>query len=345
MGERFDVAVIGAGITGLATAFFLRGRGIETVVLERTGIGAGASGVQPGGVRAQWSTRVNCLLALESQRFYRELDADARLEPTGYLFLAHGEEMLAELTANVALQNELGIPSRILGRAETAELVPGLDVRSVAGAAWNGDDGYFDRPQAVVEAFARDARVQIADVQRLERESAGWRVGPVRADAVVVAAGHESRALVAPLGADVPIEPEERHLFLSEPIRERLLEPLVVSSERGLAAKQLANGRVLSATERSPALTELLPILSYVTFPVVASGVYDLTPDRQPLVGELDAGLWLAAGFSGHGFMLAPAITRRLAAAVAGDPVDELLDAFAPARFARGELEPERRVI
>ncbi|HEY3184301.1 MAG TPA: FAD-dependent oxidoreductase, partial [Gaiellaceae bacterium] len=163
MGEHVEVAVVGAGITGLATAFFLAERGIETVVLERAGVAAGASGVQPGGVRAQWGTRVNCLLARESQRFYRELDerlgrrVDARLEATGYLFLAHGDEMLAELTANVALQNELGIPSRILGPDEVAALVPGLDVASVVGAAWNGEDGYFDRPQAVVEAFARGA--------------------------------------------------------------------------------------------------------------------------------------------------------------------------------------------
>jgi sarcosine oxidase subunit beta len=344
MGERVEVAVVGAGITGLATAFFLAERGIETVVLERTGVAAGASGVQPGGVRAQWGTRVNCLLAQESQRFYREFDVDARLERSGYLFLAHGDEMLAELQANVALQNELGIPSCILGPAEVAELVPGLDVASVVGAAWNGDDGYFDRPQAVVEAFARGARVEIADVQRLERDGTGWRVGPVHADAVVVAAGWETRALV-----EVPIEPEERQLFLSEPIRERLLEPLVVSTERGIAAKQLANGRVLAGdlggTEWRRTLAELLPILAYVTFPVVASGFYDLTPDRQPLVGELDSGLWIAAGFSGHGFMLAPAIARRLAAAIAGEPVNELLAPFAPARFARGELEPERRVI
>jgi sarcosine oxidase subunit beta len=357
MGERVEVAVVGAGITGLATVFFLEERGIEGVVLERTGVAAGASGVQPGGVRTQWGTRVNCLLAQEAQRFYREFDADARLEPTGYLFLAHGEEMLAELRANVALQNELGIASRILGPDEAAALVPGLDVASVAGAAWNGDDGYFDRPQAVVEAFARGARIEIAEVQRLERDGMGWRVEttmePVYADAVVVAAGCESRSLVAPLGVDVPIEPEERQLFLSDPIRKRLLEPLVVSNERRVAAKQLANGRVLAGDlggigERwRRTLAELLPILSYVTFPVLASGVYDLTPDRQPLVGELDghAGLWLAAGFSGHGFMLAPAIARRLAAAVAGEPIDELLAAFAPGRFAHGHLEPERRVV
>jgi sarcosine oxidase subunit beta len=84
-----------------------------------------------------------------------------------------------------------------------------------------------------------------------------------------------------------------------------------------------------------------------VSFPVLSSGLYDLTPDRQPLVGEVAGrpGLWLAAGFSGHGFMLAPAVARRLAAAIVGDPVDDLLSAFAPDRFDRGTTATERRLI
>ena len=94
-------------------AFFLAERGAEVVVLERTGIASGASGVQPGGVRQQWATRVNCLLARESVAFYCGLgeslgvEVGATFEPCGYLFLAESPELLGELTANVALQNEL----------------------------------------------------------------------------------------------------------------------------------------------------------------------------------------------------------------------------------------------
>jgi sarcosine oxidase subunit beta len=356
-----DVVVVGAGITGLATSFSLRARGVETLVLERTGVGAGASGVQPGGVRQQWGTRVNCLLARESHAFYSDLDdrlgrhTGARLDPCGYLFLAHGDEMLAELRVHVALQNELGIASAILAPAELEELVPGLDVSTVAGAAWNGEDGYVDRPQAAVEAFAALATVEPAEVTGVVRDGRAWRVetttGARRAKNVVVAAGWETRELV---DAPLPIEPEARHLYLSDPLRERLLEPLVVSAEQRVAAKQLANGRVLASdlgatdtvdTAWRARLADLLPILSYVTYPVVASGVYDLTPDRQPIVGEIDDGLWVAAGFSGHGFMLAPAIGSRLAAAVAGESQDDLLEPFAPDRFARGDLEPERRLV
>jgi sarcosine oxidase subunit beta len=373
-----EVVVVGAGITGLSVAFFLADRGIRPLVLERRGIAAEASGVQPGGVRQQWSTRVNCLLAGESLAFYRNLGdglgnrVAARFDACGYLFVAHGRERLDELRGNVALQTELGIATRIVTPDEAAELVPGLDVTSVAGAAWNGDDGYFDRPQTVVEAFAsaatgRGARIEIREVRRIEPENERWRVitdaAPVAADAVVVAAGCATPALVEPLGVTVPIEPEARHLFLSDPIRERLLDPLVVSTEQRIAAKQLANGRVLASdlgaagdakTEGDTwrqtlarAIDQLLPILRYVSFPVLTGGLYDLTPDRQPLVGEVQnqPGLWVAAGFSGHGFMLAPAVGRRLAAAVAGDDVDELLAPFAPGRFDLGTREEERQVF
>jgi sarcosine oxidase subunit beta len=370
------VGIVGAGVTGLSLAFFLAEAGVETVVFERTGIGAGASGVQPGGVRQQWSTRANCLLARESVAFYRTLaerlgrPVEARLEACGYLFLAHSDEALTGLRDNVAVQNAAGVPSRIVSPSEAAELVPGLEQGAVAGAAWCGEDGYFDRPQTVVEAFAaaaadRGSRVEIAEVRRLSRDGGGWRLelrdGSATVDGVVVAAGCETPALLAALATGLPIVPEQRHLFLSEPIGERLLEPLVVSSERRFAAKQLASGRVLASdldatgdAERlreawrknvAAAVHELLPILTHVSYPLLVGGPYDTTPDHQPVLGQVGDALWVAAGFSGHGFMLAPAISRRLAAEVADGPIDELLDAFRPGRFEGGRLEAEHQLV
>jgi len=369
-----EVVVIGAGVIGLSVARQLRERGLAPLVLERAGIGAGASGVQPGGVRQQWGTRVNCLLARESAAFYRRAEellqspVELGFRACGYLFLAHSDAALAGLRASVAVQNEAGVPSRVVTPEEAAEIVPGLRVESIVGGAWCDEDGYFDRPQSVVEAFARGLRVEIAEVTGLRPDGAGWALrlrdgGLVRAGTVVVAAACETVALVAPLGVDLPIEPEDRHLFLSEPIRERLLEPLVISPERRFAAKQLGSGRVLAsaldatgdAEEKASRwrasvrarIRELLPILEYVEFPICVGGVYDVTPDRQPAVGTVPGrdGLWVAAGFSGHGFMLAPAVGRILADAIAGRGEDEALRILAPARFAEGRLVPEPQVV
>lgn len=330
-----DVAIVGAGVTGLSLAYFLQRAGAEVVVYDRAGIGAGASGVQPGGVRQQWTTEINCRLARESVEFYESFDCGAHLDRCGYLFVALGEDALTRMRDDVALQNGVGVPSRVVGPGEVAELVPGMRVETVAGGAWCGEDGYFDKPQTVVEAFARGVEVVIEDVRD---------VGALDAATVVVAAGADS-------GLKLPIAAEPRHLFLSEPIAERLVEPLVVVGERSFAAKHLANGRVLAADLAGDSrvtvargIEEFLPALSYVSFPVRASGVYDVTPDHQPIVGPVRDGLWVAVGYSGHGFMLAPAISRRLADAIVtggGAPIHE----FDPARFSAGDVSAEHAVI
>ena len=172
--SRLDVAVVGAGVIGLAIARELSTRGARVAVFERSGIGAGASGVQPGGVRQQWGTSVACRLARESAAFYAE--ADERLDPPvplgfracGYLFVAHTESTLARLAENVGVQNAEGVPSRLVSPGEAAELVPGLRVDRLAGGAWCAEDGYFDRPQSVVEAFGRGLDIRIGEIGSLE---------------------------------------------------------------------------------------------------------------------------------------------------------------------------------
>jgi glycine/D-amino acid oxidase-like deaminating enzyme len=354
---KFEVAVVGAGVIGLAIARELTARGVRVAVFERSGIGAGASGVQPGGVRQQWGTTIACRLARESVAFYA--DADERLHASvplgfrrcGYLFVAHADATLAHLAANVRVQNGEGVPSRLVSPEEAAELVPGLRIDGLVGAAWCADDGYFDRPQSVVEAFGRGLDVRIETIASLK---------PRLADTVVVAAGANTADLLRAVGIELPIEREDRYLFLSEPIRERLLEPLVVSAERSFAAKQLGDGRVLAsdlgargdeaqqeawrATVHA-GIEELVPALTYVSFPILVKGEYDVTPDHQPLLGRVGDGLYVAAGFSGHGFMIAPAVARILADAVLEEPPDEALAILDVARFEENRPLPEPQLV
>jgi sarcosine oxidase subunit beta len=368
-----DLVVVGAGVVGLAVARAARERGASVVVLERNGISSGQSGVQPGGIRQQWGTEVATRLARESAAFYERSDETLPfslrlgLQRCGYLFVAHSEGALARLAANVDVQRRCGVPSRVVEPAEAAELVPGLDVTTVVGGTWCPEDGYFDRPQSVVEAFAAGIDIRIAGVTALRHERGFWAVrtptGAVEAERVVVAAGVDSKHLLAPLGVELPLEHEDRYLFLSTAVRERLLEPLVVSAERRFAAKQLADGRVLAsdlgatgdaeagaprwrANIRSVA-RDLLPVLEYVDFSVLVHGRYDVTPDRQPVLGPVPGhdGLLLATGFSGHGFMIAPAVGRIVAGAALGDVPDPALAVLDLARFAEGRPVPEPQVV
>jgi sarcosine oxidase, subunit beta len=375
-----DIAIVGAGITGLSVAFHLAERDVGSIVVyERTGIGAGASGVQPGGVRQQWSTRPNCLMARDSLAFYATLEerlrprVDPRFRPCGYVFVADEPTTLERLRGDVAMQNATGVPSRIAAAEELRELVPELDVGRVAGASVCMEDGYFDRPQSVLEAFAeaaarRGAVVAPGHVTSLEPAGAGWRLkfaDGMRSVAaqVVVAAAVDTVALLRPLGVDLPIAAESRWLFFSDPISERLLDPLVVAVDRHFATKQLADGRVLAsdlgardvdeaevATRRGDvrrAAIELVPRFAYLSLPLLVHGVYDVTPDRQAIVGPVPGrdGLFVAAGFSGHGFMMAPEIGRGTAALVAGESPGETFAHLRPDRFRTGELAHESAVV
>jgi sarcosine oxidase subunit beta len=175
----------------------------------------------------------------------------------------------------------------------------------------------------------------------------------------VLAAGCDTKALAEGTGLELPIDREARHLFYSEPVADRILEPLIVSSERHFAAKQLADGRILASDLTASGdpeagrarwlrhvrgvTNDLAPRLTYVAYSILVTGFYDVTPDHQPVLGAVDGlpGLYLAAGFSGHGFMLAPAVGRRIADAVLGGPVEDALEEFSYARFARGTLQQE----
>lgn len=378
--RRAEVAIIGAGITGLSIAWHLARVGMrDIVVLERRGIGAEASGVQPGGVRQQWSTRISCQLAIESAAFYRDINrhlqttAKPRLESCGYMFVADSIQEFERLERGVRLQNELGIPSVMIEGAEAEELVPGLLTDRMVGAAYCSEDGYFDKPQGVVEGFAEAVEregvtLTLAEVVGLEPDDDAWLLrfaneGSLAARQIVVAAGYESPRILRSVGIELPIEKQARYLFLSDPIPERLLEPLVVAPGRRLAAKQLANGRVLASdlgatgdpqTNRhlwreniSVGIRSLLPRLEFVSFPTLVEGFYDVTPDHLPILGKPHGlpGLWIAAGFSGHGFMIAPAVGRRIADAVSGRGVDSAIAKLSLERFNGRRIEQELQVI
>jgi sarcosine oxidase, subunit beta len=190
--------------------------------------------------------------------------------------------------------------------------------------------------------------------------STGRKPSSRRSVAGSTSASARSARSSRPLGIDLPIEREDRFLFFSEPVRERLLEPLVVSAERGFAAKQLGDGRVLAsdlgargdesqretwrANVRS-GIDELLPALAYVSFPMLVRGEYDVTPDHQPILGRVGDRLYVAAGFSGHGFMIAPAVARIVADAAMGMPADETLGILDAARFEENRPVPEPQLV
>jgi sarcosine oxidase, subunit beta len=120
----------------------------------------------------------------------------------------------------------------------------------------------------------------------------------------------------------------------------------VLASDLAASGSVESNEQAWRAHIRS-CIETALPVLSYVPFTVITEGIYDMTPDHQPIVFEVggENGLWVAAGFSGHGFMMAPAIGRMVAEAIAGSRHDPLLEQLHLGRFALGAVETETAVV
>jgi sarcosine oxidase subunit beta len=364
------VVIIGGGIMGLSIAYNLASRGLtDVLVFERGYLAEGASGRNGGGVRQQWSTEINVRLMQESvelcRRFAHELGVNVWFRQGGYLFIARSAGELARLERNIELQNRLGLPTRMLTPIEANEVVPELDVTGVVGAAFNPSDGilfpwpflwgYAQRAAALgVRLYTQTA------VRALERDrEGGWMVstsrGPVRARRVVNAAGAWSPEVARMVGVEVPTYPVRHEICSSEPLKP-FLGPMVSELASGLYFSQSMRGEIVGGCSLPPTITystgstlrflityarrlvALVPVMAGVKVLRQWAGAYDQSPDGNPIVGAIDEApdFYLACGFVGHGFMMAPMVGALYAEWLTGGERHELFDRFRLARF-RGE--------
>jgi len=376
---RARVAVIGGGIMGLATAYHLAKRGVrDVVVLERSYLCSGASGRNGGGVRAQWSTETNVRLMRESievcREFAREMGINVWFRQGGYLFLARSEDKRAALERSVALQNECGLPTRMLEPAEARQIVPGLSTEGIVAASYNPTDGVVF-PWPFVWGYARGCErhgVEVhtfTDVRALEPRAGRWQVvtsaGTLEAEMVVNAAGAWSPEVARLVGLSLPNHPH-RHEIMSTESLKPFLKPLVADLGDGLYFSQSMRGEIVGGItdRRAPdtldqrsslrflglyarSLTRVLPALGSVRILRQWAGCYDMTPDQNPIVGAAPglAGLYLLCGFVGHGFMMAPVVGRLMAEMLATGSVPEAFREWNLARFDKGDLKKETMVI
>ncbi|AFK20607.1 FAD-binding oxidoreductase [Haloferax mediterranei ATCC 33500] len=236
------VLIVGGGVVGLACAHALADRGAEVTVCEAGTLGGGSTGRAAGGIRTQFSTRVNVDLSLASipvwESFADEFGVDIDYRRPGYLFLARTEETAAAFRENVAMQTEAGAPSRLLDPEEAREYLPELRAGEFVAATYSTADGIAD-PHSAVQGFAGAVRDAGGDIRTktavtgLSRRDDGWRVAvegedesgdegtngdeTIDVDAVVVAAGAWSGQVAALAGIDLPIAPRRRQIAVVEP--------------------------------------------------------------------------------------------------------------------------------
>ena len=374
-----DVVIIGAGVTGAALAYTLAKRGVRDVLLlERRFPCAGATGRCGGGIRQQFTSESNIRLAMGSVRIYEglseELDYDIEYVQGGYLVLAETEEEVALQREAVALQNELGLPSRALAPEEVWEIVPLFDIRTIAGATFCPTDGHAN-PFRVVEGYLRGAKRLGVELQKFTEVTdlivRGGKVtevvtsrGRVAAGLVVNAAGAWSKRIAAMAGVELPSRPVRHEILATEPIQP-ITDVMVVSLHTSIYFSQTAQGQIVGGIG-DPAerpgynirsslrfllrfLRELvrhIPALGQLTVLRQWAGLYDVTPDAQPILGPTPglANFIQANGYSGHGFMIAPKVAELLADYIERGEVSEDLARLSLSRF-EGEVREEAFVV
>lgn len=375
-----EVVVVGGGVMGTSIAFHLAEAGVGVCLLERDQLAGGSTSRAAGGIRAQFSDPLNIAIGRRSidafTRFGERPGAEIDLHQVGYLFLLDREEDVASFEESVALQNELGVPSRFVDLAEVRDLCPIAGLEGVLAATYCAFDGHAS-PEAVVQGYAGGARAHGATVLTgcavFGIATDGARIvgvetalGPIGTGAVVCAAGVWSPELARSVGIDLPVEPYLREVGFTGPtpgLPERL--PLTIDFTTGLYFHREGPGLLFGMADRDqpagldvptdPAWLERVMEVAERRLPSLVDmgiaggwkGYYEVTPDHNALVGESSVAsrFLYATGFSGHGFLQGPAVGEIVRDLFLGAEPFVDVSPLSVDRFERATPRPEHNVV
>ena len=377
----YRVCVIGGGIIGTSIAFHLAKMGERRVaVFEKNYISSGATGRCGGGIRQQWSTRMNIRLAMRSVQLFERFEEDTgfniEYRQGGYLLMAFTEEEAERFERNVEIQREEGLNVEILTPKMVKERYPFIDTSELKLATFCGKDGHAN-PHLANFGYAFAARRMGVDIythtEVLDVIVEGGAVkgvvtnkGSFGCEIVVNAAGGWSREVGKMAGIDFPTTSYRHQIFVTEPL-EDFFPFMAISFDGNFYMRQTKHGQMIMGqgdpNERpginrrvtysflksmAEKMTRIFPFLRNVRVIRQWSGCYNMSPDAQPIVGyssDVD-GFCYAVGFSGHGFMLAPAVGEALAEVILyGKSKHVDISHLRLERFEEGKTEIEGNVV
>lgn len=380
MKDAYEVIVIGGGIVGCSIAFELAKRGIKDVLLlEKRYITAGATGRCAAGIRQQWGSELNARIAQDSVRIFENIEEytgyehSCGLTQNGYLLVAYGDAELKQFTDNLKVQEKLGINSYEVSREEMLEIVPHLNLEGVKGGTFCPEDGYLD-PFHTTQAYAKGAE-KLGVTIKTYTEAIGFtrengkitgvktNNGYFKTNTVINCANTWAPDIAEMIGEELPVTKERHQIYVTEPV-DHILDPLVMSFSHSYYVQQTPNGSIILGgapevlkedhksswqfLERSCyEMCELMPILRKLKVVRAWAGLYDMSPDRHPIIDEASEtkGFYSVCGFSSHGFMVAPRIAVLVANYIAGIEDDLDIKLFSKKRFETGETLVEPCIV
>jgi len=381
MKNKADVVIIGGGVNGCSLAYGLTRKGLDVVVVEKKYLASGATGACGAGIRQQWSTSENAELAIESVKIFeklsKELGDDIEFRQGGYLITVHDENEMKQAEKNVAMQRSLGLKVDILKPDEINDVVPILDVNGMCaiGATFCQTDGHAN-PFKTTFAYAHAARENGAEIntytnvvglktKNKELNAVVTDKGIVKTNVVVNAAGIDSKGIAEMVNLDLPLVPFRKEIMATERMKP-LFDAMVISFKDGIYFSQQREGQIVGGIpipeERSGyktmptisfmqhmsrTLTRYAPVLKHVNMLRHWTGFYDVTPDARPILGEVKElkGFIQCNGFSGHGFMLSPMVSKLLTDLIANNKTSDVLMSLNLSRFKGKKIEREMSVV
>jgi sarcosine oxidase subunit beta len=381
MKSKADVVIIGGGVNGCSLAYNLAKKGLEVIVVEKKYLSSGATGACGAGIRQQWSTRENALLAIQSVKIFeqlsRELGQDIEFRQGGYLIAIHDEKELKQAEKNVTMQRSLRLKVDILKPEEINDVVPILDTKGMKaiGATFCPTDGHAN-PFRTTFAYADAARNLGAEINthttvvNLKASKKAIRAvitdkGTIQTHVVVNAAGIDSKTIAEMVNINLPLIPFRKEIMATERL-EPLFEAMVISFKDGIYFSQQHEGQIVGGIpipeekggyktmptfsfleHMSQTLTRYAPVLKHVNLLRHWTGFYDVTPDARPILGPVKEmkGFLQCNGFSGHGFMISPTVSQLLTNLIADGKTSEMLETLTLERFKGKNIEKELSVV
>lgn len=340
-----DIVIVGGGCIGASVAYHLAARGAKPLLLERNEfLGQESTSKSAGGIRAQFSTEINCLLSLRSieafERWGSEVGTPLQFWQWGYCFLLTSDELVGNFKKSFAMWQRIGMQPEWWTPEQVAERLPYVNMEGVQGATFHARDGFGD-PSDITNGYAAAARkhgasietgVEVTGVKLSESNRSVVAVqtnkGEIACEKLILCTGAWTRKLAAMIGVDVPIEPIKRQIIVTDKFDDiKDPFPMTVDLSTTLYFHRESGGILIGMSDHSESANfdqtfneefgekmlmtamERAPVLENASPKHKWAGLYEVTPDHHPVIDRLEPikGAYVCAGFSGHGLMHCPA--------------------------------------